>query len=45
MVVSIDPGHVEVLEPGWVALGESLPPAPAPLALDLTNKDLSIADS
>lgn len=39
--MSIDPGHMEVLESGCVALKGSLPPAP--LAFNQVNKDSGIA--
>lgn len=41
-VVSADLGHVWVLESGLVALGECLPPAPAPPAREQANKDPSV---
>lgn len=45
MAVSIGPGYVEVLESGCVALGESPPSVPAPLALNQANKNSSITGS
>lgn len=38
--MSIDPGHVEVLESGCVALKGS--PSPAPLAFNQVNKDWAL---
>lgn len=42
MAVSADPGHPRVLESGCMALGESLPPAPASPGVKQASTDPNI---